>query len=782
MDGSHSTRSTLARAFSLPFGKSIVCYNRLTQRWPRFFCPMPYVILCPEDGSSAPVHFLSMTLRISLLGPTQITRDAEQLALPGQRPLALLAYLLITGTPQRREQLVDLLFERPDDPRAALRWTLSQIRKTVGANTIISDRTTIAFNFQLEYWLDVFAFEAGELDCYRGELLEGLYLRDALQYEAWLLIERERLRAQFQTGLERRLQQAQESGDFAAAEGTALRLLQLDNAREDWHQTLMSAYAGQGMFEAALAQYELCCQILRDELGSEPARETVALAELIREQRAELYRVVAAHPPLVLLPDGSAEQPSLPSPGPIDKMTGASDRVQTHPNRNRSLNTIRGRAFAAVLVLVFVIWLVYYYSQEATRDAGATDNPQSLSPAAVELSGTNVTIMGPFQTRYQELFEESLSAFEAETGIDVELGAYPVDFEQVVPSVIASGLAPDIIMFPQPGLLAQFVRQGDVVDVRTFLDDAFLRQQYSDALLNAAMIEGQMAGIWHTTNVKSLVWYPKQAFDTAGYAVPQTWENLIALSDQIVRDGGIPWCIGMASGYATGWVGTDWVEDILLRTAPLQAYDAWTAGDLAFDSPEIRRAFALTQAIWFDERYVNGGRSAILADRFYESAQHLFEDPPGCFLHRQGSFIIAYFPEDAVYGRDYDFFYLPPIDAAYGRPMLGGGDIMAMFNDRPEVREVMRYLATGDSVKYLVAEAGVISPHRDVPFEWYSDPVALKTAQLLFEADAFRFDGSDLMPAEVGTAAFWQGMVDWVEGEDLDAVLRAIDDSWPDVE
>jgi alpha-glucoside transport system substrate-binding protein len=229
-------------------------------------------------------------------------------------------------------------------------------------------------------------------------------------------------------------------------------------------------------------------------------------------------------------------------------------------------------------------------------------------------------------------------------------------------------------------------------------------------------------------------------------------------------------------------VGTDWLEEILLRTAPPEAYDAWVRGELKFDSPEIRRAFAIMESIWLGDGFVYGGTENILEERFFTNSTHLFEDPPGCYLHKQATFIQDFFPEDVEYARDYDFFPLPPIDPEYGQAVLGGGDIQAMFNDRPEVREVMRYLTTGESVKDLVQAGSYISPHRDTPFDWYSSPADLRFAQMVLEADTYRYDGSDLMPPEVGVDAFWKGIVAWVEGEDLETVLRDIDSSWPDWE
>jgi len=641
-----------------------------------------------------------MILRISILGKAQLSRDDRPLALPGLRPLALLAYLLLRGKSQSREHLLDLLYDRPNDPRAALRWTLTQLRKVVGADVIQADRQEIAFNFQIDHWLDVSAFEAGDLNLYRGQLLEGLHMRDARLYNSWLLVERERLRALYQAGLEQQLKDQQGVDDAAAVETTAIQLLELDNLREEWHRALMSAYALQGQFNAAKEQYELCRQILAEELHLEPALATTNLLKEIEKAQTDHYISLAerSHAP-------------LKKPGLVNEHT--------------------------------------------------------------------VTLAGRFHSRERESFKKSLRPFEKRTGIHVKVGVFPDDYEQVLPSLVDSGLVPDILKISQPGLVTRFVRSGQVVDVRTFMDDAYLQRQYSQVLLDAAMIDDCMASVWHESNIKSLVWYPKKAFEEAGYVVPQSWEDLLKLSDRIVADGKTPWCIGIEDGAVSGWVGTDWVEDILLRTAPPETYDAWVSGELPFDSPEIRRVFAIMGDIWLNDEYVCGGRAAILSEPLIESALHLFQHPPGCFLHKQSSFILGFFPEEAIFGQAYDFFHLPPIDPIYGKPVLGAGDMMVMFNDRPEVREVMRYLTTAESVRHYVGGLGIISPHRDTPFEWYTSPAQLKIAQILFDADTYRFDGSDLMPAEVGSGTFCRGMVDWVEGKDLDSVLRGIDDSWP---
>ena len=254
----------------------------------------------------------------------------------------------------------------------------------------------------------------------------------------------------------------------------------------------------------------------------------------------------------------------------------------------------------------------------------------------------------------------------------------------------------------------------------------------------------------------------------------------MALTAQIASDGDTPWCIGIESGAATGWAMTDWIEDAMLRTTTPENYDKWVKGELKFDSPEVRNALKYVTDIWFNDAYVYGGRKAIPTTSFGDAPKPMFDNPPKCWLHRQGDFIQSFFPEGLTAGTDYDFFYLPPIDASLGKPVLGGGDIYALINDRPESRAVIQFISTGDSVKAWVEAGGTISPHNDSSLDWYHDPVTRKIAEILKNATTFRFDGSDLMPGAVGAGSFWKSMTDFVSGSiDEDTALKQIDDSWP---
>lgn len=393
------------------------------------------------------------------------------------------------------------------------------------------------------------------------------------------------------------------------------------------------------------------------------------------------------------------------------------------------------------------------------------------------LAGT-VTILGAMTGSQQQRLEAALTPFVEQTGIEVIYQGTEA-FSTLLPVRVEAGNPPDIAIFPQPGLMAEFAQQGLLVPLETVIDRENLTQAFSDDWLTLGTVNSKIYGIWYRASVKSLVWYNPRAFQAAGYQVPNSWEQLEDLSAQIIADGGVPWCLGMESGDATGWVGTDWIEDIILRTAGPEVYDQWVTNQIPFNSPPIREAFEKFGQIALNPKYVVGGTVGVISIPFGLSPNGLFTDPPECYLHRQASFISNFFPEGVVLGDNVNVFPLPPINEEFGLPILVGGDVVALFNDTPAARKLMQYLATIQPHEISAQMGGYISPHKGVSLDLYPDPVTRKQAEILLNADLIRFDGSDLMPAHVGTGTFWLGIINFVDGKDVDTILLDINQSWP---
>jgi alpha-glucoside transport system substrate-binding protein len=371
-----------------------------------------------------------------------------------------------------------------------------------------------------------------------------------------------------------------------------------------------------------------------------------------------------------------------------------------------------------------------------------------------------------------------MAPFTEATGIEVIYEGTDA-FTTLVPVRVDSGNAPDIALFPQPGLMLDFAAARQMVPLTTFIDRSTLATAYNPYLLDLVSLGEDIYGLWMRADVKSLVWYNPQAFAAKGYAIPTNWDELITLSDQIVADGGVPWCIGMESGKATGWVGTDWIEDILVRQAGPQVYDNWVNHTIPFTDPQVKAAFETFGTIVRNPDYTYGGTTGAISTPFGDSPRPLFDDPPGCYLHRQASFIVEFLPDTVQPGTNLSVFPLPPMDPDQGSAVLMGGILFGIFNDTPAVRALMEYLATPEPHTIWAGLGSYISPHQQVSLDAYPDDLTKRQAEILQNADILRFDGSDLMPGAVGTGTFWSGIVDYVSGQELNPILEAIDDSWP---
>ena len=412
--------------------------------------------------------------------------------------------------------------------------------------------------------------------------------------------------------------------------------------------------------------------------------------------------------------------------------------------------------------------------------AGAAVLALGASAAAAE----KLTVFGPWLGPDQDSVEAVLTDFAAQSGHDVSYVGSD-SFEQQILVDAEAGSAPNIAVFPQPGLASDMASRGFLVPLADGTGD-WIRENYAAGqswvdLGTYAGADGNdhLYGFFYKVDVKSLVWYSPENFEDAGYEIPSTMEELKALNDQIVADGGTPWCIGLGSGGATGWPATDWVEDMMLRTQSPADYDAWVANELKFTDAKVVGAIEEFGAFARNDAYVAGGAGAVASTDFRDSPKGLFSSPPQCYMHRQASFIPAFFPEGTVVGEDADFFYFPAYESKdLGKPVLGAGTLWSITNENQAAHDLIEYLQTPAAHEIWMARKGFLTPHKGVNPEAFGDPTLRKMNEVLLNATTFRFDGSDLMPGGVGAGSFWTGMVDYTGGKSAMDVAAEVQASW----
>lgn len=394
-------------------------------------------------------------------------------------------------------------------------------------------------------------------------------------------------------------------------------------------------------------------------------------------------------------------------------------------------------------------------------------------------AGKTITVLGIWGGAERDAFMKMLEPFEAATGIRVEFTGTR-DLSAILTTRVAAGNPPDVSALPNPGQMQEFAEIGALVDLSGFMDMGKLQDEYAKVWIDLGSHRGKLYSIFISADLKSLVWYNPKAFADAGYQIPQTWDELITLSDKMVAQGKTPWSIGLESGAASGWPGTDWIEDIMLRIAKPEVYDKWVNHEISWTDSVVKRAWELFGQIARNEKYVYGGPAIVLTTNFGDAPNVLFTTPPRAYMHKQATFIknfILKYDPNLKAGEDFSFFPFPSIDREYGTAALGAADMFAVFNDTPEAQALMRYLATAGAQEIWVVQLGKLSANKRVNPSAYPDDLTRKAAQILASAQTFRFDASDLMPAAVGSGSFWSGILDYVGGEDLDSVLKRIEET-----
>ena len=456
------------------------------------------------------------------------------------------------------------------------------------------------------------------------------------------------------------------------------------------------------------------------------------------------------------------------------------------------MSTIRRRfvalgatAIAASMVLAGCAATDEATTEETTSAAASTDTGCDAYAAYMGNEGTEVEIYTTIVSPEADLFQESFMEFEDCTGITINWNGSQ-EFEAQLPVRVAGGTAPDLAVFPQPGLLKAMVATGEMVAADASVD-ASVAENYTADWKNYGTVDGVFYAAPLGANVKSFVWYSPKTFADNGWAIPQTWDELLALSQTIADTSDVqPWCVGFGSGEATGWVGTDWMEDIMLRTAPAATYDAWVNHDIAFNDPAVVTAISEAGKILKNPAFV-GDVASIATTTFQDGGAGIVDG--SCAMHRQASFIGGILagdysativtPEDTTVEGGITTFYFPGASAD-NKPALGGGEFVGAFADRPEVVAVQHYLTTPAWANKKAALGGWFSANLGLDTANVADPVNAVAVEILQNATTFRFDASDLMPAAVGAGSFWKEMTAWVaENKSDKAVLDAIEASWP---
>jgi alpha-glucoside transport system substrate-binding protein len=401
---------------------------------------------------------------------------------------------------------------------------------------------------------------------------------------------------------------------------------------------------------------------------------------------------------------------------------------------------------------------------------GATPGPAGSAPGSPAASGAGtVTVIATWGGSEQDAFLKMVAPWEQQTGFKV-LYTGTKDLNAVLTAGVATGVLPDLAGLPGPGQMAEYAKAGKLQDLGSVLDTPTYKSETAAPLVDLGTVNGKLVGVFIKTAIKGLIWYNPKVQDFTA-SPPKTWDDLQAAIKASASKADKGWCLGVEDGAASGWSGTDWIEDLVLRQSGPDVYNSWWQGKTKWTDPAIKQAFQS-----FGDVVANsyGGANTVLTTNYKNAGDPLFKTPPGCLVFHQASFITGLGGfKSAKAGVDYNFFPFPDINTQFAGAVEGSGDLFGMFHNTPAAASLMKYLVTAQAQDIWVKIGAAISANKNATS--YPDDISKRSAALLQSAKIFAFDASDLMPNAMNTA-FWSAILDYVKTPaNLDAILTKLD-------
>jgi alpha-glucoside transport system substrate-binding protein len=391
-------------------------------------------------------------------------------------------------------------------------------------------------------------------------------------------------------------------------------------------------------------------------------------------------------------------------------------------------------------------------------------------------AGDTVEMIAKWTGGELEAAQKVMAAFTDETGIKVNLQGVGDDLPTILSTRVEGGNPPDVAQLPQPGLLTDLAERDELLPIDEIVGED-LEERYAEVWRELGSHDGKLYGVWFKAANKSTVWYSVPTWEEAELEPPETWEDWVAASQDLLDAGTKP----LAVGGADGWVLSDWFENVYLRMAGPEKYDQLARHEIPWTDQSVKDALNKMKELVGNDGFVNKGLSGSLQVTFEDSVKQVFGAPPEAATVYEGDFVANTIRDetDAKAEQDYNFFAFPSIDGS-DPAIVGGGDVVVMLKDRPAVRELIEYLATGEAAEVWAEQGGFSSPNKDVDLSVYPDDITREAARQLVEAETFRFDLSDTVPAALGAtkgAGIWGRLQDWMANPaDVDQITQRLEE------
>lgn len=342
-----------------------------------------------------------------------------------------------------------------------------------------------------------------------------------------------------------------------------------------------------------------------------------------------------------------------------------------------------------------------------------------------------------------EAFQAVLDAFTEETGIEATYETVRDEYASVLSTRVTGGDPPDVAIMPGIGFMRSFAQDDLLIPLEDLgIARADIEDRFAPGILDIGTVDDVLYAPMVKLNSKSTVWYHPADFADRGLEVPETYDEMVALQDAYDEPA---W----ACGCGDTWNLTDWFESVYIRQHGVDMYDQLFGGELPFTDDSVKASIDEMARILNEESLV-GGITGSFGTGFTDAIAQTFNANNDAWLFYEGGFVggiaLGQTNPDLVIGEDIGWFAFPPINDN-GSPVTIGGDVIAAFVADTDVAAFMEYMVSPEAGTVWAEQGTIVSPIIGVDTSVYPTELITQEAEQVANAEAVRFDGSDLLPA-----------------------------------
>ena len=367
-----------------------------------------------------------------------------------------------------------------------------------------------------------------------------------------------------------------------------------------------------------------------------------------------------------------------------------------------------------------------------------------------------VVIIGP--TFYdQDYFIEELNIIADDLGIKIKYNAVsdPETFIINDPNNSSS-----IAIIPNPQGVTNLAERNLLYSLNSLvIDDSLIENVYPKHLIDIVSVDQEIFAGWTRLFPNSLIWYDISKIKKYENIKFENFNNLILETKKIADNGESPWCANSESSASTGWIQTNWLEDIILTKYGPEIYDRWSKLEIKASNIKIYNSMKVVGDFIFYQNLIQGGDRGIIDKEFRNLPQVLLNDENSCFLSWSGHYFRYYIQDDYEYGVDFGVSNFPPIN--YKNTIVGIGDSLVLLkNDSISKNIISKILSSDFGEKWASYEnTEYISANKNFNKANINNELTKYEFEVVHKAlndDLFRYDASEIMPRPIGSNLLWK--------------------------